>query len=262
MNARTWAMLAATAVLAACYVFFYTEWLNPDPIQIQAQVRDIAPRQMFRDRALTTADARKEREERAALVARRTNDAANAARTPAKETSRAGAQDTGKGGSKETAQGIPPKERSREALREAREAKATQRAEERARTKALAEERAAARLAEANAGRFDGIYPVVFALDGEYPLTHVRVIEVTPSVPGKAPKIVWQLDSLSNAVPTKALLYGRIPKGMKLKDERSKAEKLEPGIEYRLEVKAGRYKGSTTFKAKETVPPPDHAPAG
>ena len=128
--------------------------------------------------------------------------------------------------------------------------------------KTVAEERAAARIAEANAGRFDGMYPVVFALDGEYQLTQVRVIEVTPSAPGKAPKIVWQLDSTSNSVPTKALLYGRIPKGMKLKDDRSKAEKLEPGIQYRLEVRAGRYKGSTTIKGKESAPPPEPAAGG
>ena len=246
MKPRSWALLAAAAALAACYVLFYTEWLSPDPIQIQAQVRDMAPRQMFRGRAVSAADIRKEREERAALAARKTNDTAQGpAAAPTKETSK----DTSK-------------ERSKEAVREAREAKATQRAEERARMKTVAEERAAARIAEANAGRFDGMYPVVFALDGEYQLTQVRVIEVTPSVPGKAPKIVWQLDSTSNSVPTKALLYGRIPKGMKLKDDRSKAEKLEPGIQYRLEVRAGRYKGSTTFKAKESAPPPEPAAGG
>lgn len=246
MKPRSWALLAAAAALAACYVLFYTEWLSPDPIQIQAQVRDMAPRQMFRERAVSAADIRKEREERAALAGRKTNDTAQGpAAAPTKETSKDAS-----------------KERSKEAVREAREAKATQRAEERARMKTVAEERAAARIAEANAGRFDGMYPVVFALDGEYQLTQVRVIEVTPSVPGKAPKIVWQLDSTSNSVPTKALLYGRIPKGMKLKDDRSKAEKLEPGVQYRLEVRAGRYKGSTTFKAKESTPPPEPAAGG
>ena len=142
------------------------------------------------------------------------------------------------------------------------EPKPAQRGVERARQKALAEERAAARAAEATAGRFEGLYPVVFALDGEYQLTEVRVIEVTPSVPGKGPKIVWHLNTPSNSVPTKALLYGRIPKGMKPKIDRSKAEKLLPGIEYRLEVKAGRYKGSTTFKAKESTPPADAGNAG
>lgn len=254
MKPRSWALLAAAAALAACYVLFYTEWLSPDPIQIQAQVRDMAPRQMFRERAVTAADIRKEREERAALVARKTN-------APAKEPASAPAKEASKDASKEGSKDAQ-KERTKESVREAREAKAAQHAEERARMKTLAEERAAARIAEANAGRFDGMYPVVFALDGEYQLTQVRVIEVTPSVPGKAPKIVWQLDSTSNSVPTKALLYGRIPKGMKLKDDRSKAEKLEPGIQYRLEVKAGRYKGSTTFKAKESAPPPEPAPGG
>jgi len=247
MKGKTWTLLAAALVLGTCYVLFYTEWLNPDPIQIQAQVRDIAPRQMFRDREANPADLRKEREARAAQARRAADEPAPGAEA-AKDPAKGPAKPPLKSPAKETGPN-DPNERSRDAARAAH-------------MKAIVEERNKARLAEANAGRFDGLYPVVFALDGAYSLTQVRVVEVTPSVPGKAPKIVWQLDSTSNSVPTKALLYGRIPRGMKLKDERSKAEKLQPGIEYRLEVKAGRYKGSTTFKAKESAPPPDPATPG
>ncbi len=254
-------MLAAAWVLGTCYVLFYTEWLHPDPIQIQAQVRDMAPRQMFRERAANPSDLRREREERAAASARRpvnSNEPAPA-KGPPKAVPAPAVVDAGAAPRKEVA---PGPSTNRPSPKEARAALAARRTEERARLKGLAEERAAARAAEATAGRFEGLYPVVFALDGEYRLTQVRVIEVTPSVPGKAPKIVWQLDSSSNSIPTKALLYGRIPKGMKLKDGRSMAEKLVPGIEYRLEVKAGRYKGSTTFKAKESPPPPEGGTTG
>jgi hypothetical protein len=190
MNARIWILLGVTIVLGACYVLFNTEWLQPDPIQIQAQVRDISAR------ASLESPRRLSREER-----------------------------------------------------EARKSEARSRAQRGDKTSAPTE-----------SGRFEGVYPVVFALDGEYRLTAIRVIEDQPSVPGRAPLIVWQLNTSSNSAPTKALLYGKTPRGMKLKDERNKPARLQPGVVYRLEVQAGRYKGATTFQTKETVPP--DAPAG
>ena len=41
---------------------------------------------------------------------------------------------------------------------------------------------------------------------------------------------------------------------MKLKDQRDAVKPLEPGVTYRLELKAGRFAGSTTFQAKEHMP--------
>ena len=75
-----------------------------------------------------------------------------------------------------------------------------------------------------------------------------------PARARKGALIVWQLASASNSVPTKALQYGKTPRGMHLKDDRNKAAKLKPGVTYRLEVQAGRNKGQTTFQAKETTP--------
>ena len=184
MNSKSWILLGVTVVLGICYVVFNTEWLNPDPIQIQAQVREISPRANL--------------EPRSARPPRTTNTQARA---------------------------------------------------EAAKVRKL---EAAAAVAES--GKFDGIYPVVFALDGEYRLTSVRVIEDTPSVSGSGALIVWQLTTSSNSVPTKALQYGKTPRGMHLKDDRNKAAKLKPGVTYRLEVQAGRYKGQTKFQAKETTP--------
>lgn len=184
MNPKSWILFGLTVVLGICYVVFNTEWLNPDPIQIQAQVREIS--------------ARANLEPRSARQPRTTNTQARAEAAKARKLE------------------------------------------------------AAAAIAES--GKFDGIYPVVFALDGEYRLTAVRVIEETPSVAGSGALIVWQLTSASNSVPTKALLYGKTPRGMHLKDERNKPAKLKPGVTYRLEVQAGRYKGQTTFQAKENTP--------
>lgn len=189
MNTKNWILLGVAVVLGACYAIFNTEWLRPDPIQIQAQVREISGR--------------------ASLESRR----------------------------------VPREER------EGRKAQAQDR-----------KQRGGKAPAPSETGKFDGVYPVVFALDGEYRLTSVRVIEDQPSVPGHAPLIVWQLNSTSNSAPTKALLYGKTPRGMKLKDERNKPARLLPGTVYRLEVQAGRYQGKTTFQTKEIVPP--DAPAG
>ena len=100
---------------------------------------------------------------------------------------------------------------------------------------------------------FEGQYPVVFALDGEYPLTFIRVIEAGPT--NHAPRIAWQANTASNSVPTRAVIYGHVPRGMKLKDEREPATKLEPGVLYRLELKAGRHSGNITFQAKEVAQP-------
>lgn len=196
MNRKFQIALAITAVLGLCHIFFNTEWIRPDPIQIQAQVRELSPRASL--------------EKRLPAVRIDPNDP----KLPKDPVER---------------------EKALKALRAAnrKENKAGQPGN--------------------TTGEFEGVYPVVFALDGEYQLTAVRVIEETPSVPGKAPIIFWQLDSASNSLPTKAIVYGRIPRGMKLKDDRNKPMKLNPATTYRLEVQAGRYKGSTTFKTKEQV---------
>ncbi len=201
MNRKLWIALGITVALGFCYVVFNTEWLKPDPIQIQAQVREVSARASLERRTPTPKVV---------------FDESKLPKDPAE------------------------------------------------REKAIKELRAAARRERTSSeaasgtpmatGKFEGVYPVVFALDGEYKLTAIRVIEDTPSQPGGAPLIVWQVDTTSNSVPTKALIYGRTPRGMKLKDERNKPAKLLPGTTYRLEVKAGRYEGRTTFQTKETVP--------
>ena len=200
MNRNLWILFGITVALGCCYVVFNTEWLKPDPIQIQAQVREVSARASLERRVATP---------------KVTIDESKLPKDPAE------------------------------------------------REKAIKELRAAARRERNSAqassgtpmatGKFEGVYPVVFALDGEYKLTAIRVIEDAPSKPGAAPLIVWQVDTTSNSVPTKALIYGRTPRGMKLKDERNKPAKLLPGTTYRLEVKAGRYEGRTTFQTKETV---------
>jgi hypothetical protein len=47
MNRRTWTLLGLTAALALAYVFMYTDWVSPEPIQIASQVRPVIQQPRF-----------------------------------------------------------------------------------------------------------------------------------------------------------------------------------------------------------------------
>jgi hypothetical protein len=102
------------------------------------------------------------------------------------------------------------------------------------------------------------VYAVSFALDDSYPLTSLKVVKVVKS--GTAP-ILWSLVNDGEPRDTKALVYGMPVRGMKLAPNYKRAEPLEPGVEYELQVAAGRHKGKVTFHTKE-LPPPEEAAAG
>ena len=89
---------------------------------------------------------------------------------------------------------------------------------------------------------------VTFNLDDSYVLTGLRVVDVPAD--GSAPRIFWQLAGKS--VPTRILLYGRDPVGMKPVKAGTKAEPLLPGAPYRLLLEAGRRRGTHDFKTRPT----------
>jgi hypothetical protein len=98
------------------------------------------------------------------------------------------------------------------------------------------------------------VWPVFFALNDDFRLTSVKVIpfdgdKFDPSV---AP--VWQLVSDSNSVPTRAFRYGQTIQGMKPAPKDHRADPLEPGVVYRLLVRAGSVAASTDFSTKATTP--------
>jgi hypothetical protein len=204
MKTRDWILVGIVAVLGLWYAWSFTEWLHAEPIQIQAQVRELP-----RDRAFGVRRANAEQ--------------GKAPRPPRPDD---------KGERRVASAGMVP-----------------------------------GGPAGAPAGRgrrgdpgfgsgpdYEGNYPVVFALDGEYKLTSLLVIEAEAT--NHAPLIVWQVNTESNSVPTKALIYGHVPRGMRLKYTNEPAKKLEAGVLYRLELKAGRYAGSTTFRPKEVEEAP------
>jgi hypothetical protein len=96
------------------------------------------------------------------------------------------------------------------------------------------------------------VFPVFFALNGDFRLTSVKVIPYEGDKFNPMGRPVWQLVSDSNSVPTRAFGYGQRIKGMRpaLKDTRPEA--LTPEVVYRLMVEAGSVKGMTDFKTRET----------
>jgi hypothetical protein len=98
----------------------------------------------------------------------------------------------------------------------------------------------------------NGVAHVTFSLDARYSLTSLRVLEVGPD--GSRGRIVWDLKGKSR--PLNGLIYGRNPAGMEPTTPDALAASLEPGTLYRLEVAAGRRKGTNVFQTVVRPPPP------
>lgn len=97
--------------------------------------------------------------------------------------------------------------------------------------------------------------PVTFAFDKKYTFTSIRVVAVEDEQKNKYPHELWHLISDSNSVPTKVLVYGVPPKGMKPKVPRARPEPLEPDVAYHIYVEAGKAKGVKKFATREAVKP-------
>lgn len=97
----------------------------------------------------------------------------------------------------------------------------------------------------------NGTAHVTFSLDDRYALTSIQVLELTPE--GGRGRIVWDLEGKSR--PLNGLIYGRTPPGMNPKTPDTLARTLEPGVQYRLEVAAGRRRGSNVFHTVVRPPP-------
>lgn len=97
----------------------------------------------------------------------------------------------------------------------------------------------------------NGVAHVTFSLDDRYSLTSLRVLEVGPD--GSRGRIIWDLKGKSR--PLNGLIYGRNPTGMVPTTPDTLAASLEPGTLYRLEVAAGRRKGTNVFQTVVRPPP-------
>lgn len=97
------------------------------------------------------------------------------------------------------------------------------------------------------------VYPVSFALDGKYELTAVKVVVASDLATNKYAAPLWHLDSESNSIPTRSIVYGSNIKGMKPAVERKRPEPLMPEVEYTLLVEAGNLKSQTNFHTARAV---------
>jgi len=91
----------------------------------------------------------------------------------------------------------------------------------------------------------DDPLPVIFGLDQEWPLTALRVLPLS-EVSNTHPKSVWNLSSPKGSQPTRGFAYGDDLPGMQLLGGVPPV-KLVPGTAYRLQVEAGRARGTADF---------------
>lgn len=98
--------------------------------------------------------------------------------------------------------------------------------------------------------------PVSFAFPDKYRLKSIRVVPAEEEKTSKYPRELWHLISDSNSMPTKVLIYGQTPKGMKPKIPRARPEPLEPDVKYHIYVETDDgAKGDKFFQTREAVKP-------
>jgi hypothetical protein len=103
--------------------------------------------------------------------------------------------------------------------------------------------------------RDDGtqVYPVSFAFDQKYRLNSVKVVSASEFATNKYAHPLWHLVSDSNSVPTKVVLYGIPPRGMKPNVPKARPAPLLPNVTYLFLIEAGKLKGQKEFKTAELV---------
>ena len=89
---------------------------------------------------------------------------------------------------------------------------------------------------------------VTFSLHKDYRLTSVEVVSAAEAQTNKYPHALWSLISKDGSAPVNSIAYGMPIEGMEPSAVSSAdAEPLEPGVEYRLLVKARSLTGTNTF---------------
>ena len=80
---------------------------------------------------------------------------------------------------------------------------------------------------------------VVFLLNKSLRLNSVKVVVASDAETNKYPHAIWDLVSDSNSIPVKEFIYGASIGGMRLATKGVGADPLQPGVNYRVLVKAG-----------------------
>lgn len=98
------------------------------------------------------------------------------------------------------------------------------------------------------------VNPVIFGINKKLELTSVKVIPVSDLQTNKYPHPVWSLISDSNSVPVSSFPYGLTLRGMRPAIKGARAEPLQPGVNYRLLIEAGRNKAEHDFVPTAKTP--------
>jgi len=96
---------------------------------------------------------------------------------------------------------------------------------------------------------------VIFLLNRELRLTSVKVIPVRNVETGGTPHPIWDLISDSRSVPVTDFAYGLNIGGMRPAAKGAVAGPLQPGVKYRLLIKAGSHKAEHDFIPVPRTPP-------
>jgi hypothetical protein len=91
-------------------------------------------------------------------------------------------------------------------------------------------------------------FMVAFTLNDDYKLTKLKVIPMDGDKFNPMATPVWNLESDSNSVPTRAFRYGQPIRGMKPVLKGVHPDALTPGVVYRLLLSAGNVSGHKDFK--------------
>jgi len=89
--------------------------------------------------------------------------------------------------------------------------------------------------------------PMSFNFDGKYEFTSVKVVSADDVKTNKYPTPLWHLVADTKSIPTRSLVYGVRPKGMKPAVPRSEAMPLLPDTEYIVMIEAGKLHSQTSF---------------
>ena len=91
-------------------------------------------------------------------------------------------------------------------------------------------------------------FDVAFGFDQKCELTDLKVVVLDEWTTNKQAHPLWHMVSSSNAVPTKAVIYGQWIRGMRAAVLGKHAEPLLPNVTYRLLIEAGSHTGDCDFK--------------
>jgi hypothetical protein len=88
---------------------------------------------------------------------------------------------------------------------------------------------------------------VIFALQGAYKLTELKVVSISELATNEHALPVWHLVSDSNSIPIRGFFYGERIRGMRSAIKDAAPEPLATNVPYRLYVEAGRLKAQHDF---------------